>query len=316
MDKKIIEQIEFEQEDKLVALENKVAEEQKKVEEKEEEAYDSFSGEKIKMIPSPNYTDCQSIGTFIPVNMAGETVSNLSKLAAKFDFVEFVKEKLAYSSRLAVANSFSSEQIDSLVLAITQFEKGNAFIIGDQAGIGKGRSQPNDAKILTPDGWKTMGIMKIGSNLFTKDGSITKVEGVFPQGKIDVYEVLFSDGSKTECSLDHLWNVLNKVDKYVKNNTNYKTRTLKELMVGDLEKNRYTIPLVEAIKFNYKEVPIDPYLLGVLLGDACIRECGVELTSADDEILDSVSLSIEDDLCLKKTREYHYQISKKKQKCR
>jgi len=139
MDKTTIEQIELEQEEKLLSLEKKAGEEQKKVEDLEEEAYDSFSGEKIKLIPSPNFTSCKSVGTLIPINMASETVSNLSRLAAEFDFVDFLKEKLAYNSRLAVANAFSSEQVDALVLAIKQFEKGNAFIIGDMAGTGKGR---------------------------------------------------------------------------------------------------------------------------------------------------------------------------------
>ena len=139
MDKTTIAQIEIDQEAKLVSLEKRAEEEQKKVEELEEEGYDSFSGEKIKLIPSPNFTTCKSVGTLIPVNMASETVSNLSRLAASMDFVEFIKEKLAYNSRLAVANAFSSEQVDALVLAIKQFEKDNAFIIGDQAGIGKGR---------------------------------------------------------------------------------------------------------------------------------------------------------------------------------
>jgi hypothetical protein len=105
----------------------------------EQNALDEFTGEKIKLIPNPNFTDCQSLGTLLPVNMANELVSNLSRFASEFNLTDFVREKLGYSSKLKVAKCFSSEQVDALVLAIKSFEKGNAFILGDMAGIGKGR---------------------------------------------------------------------------------------------------------------------------------------------------------------------------------
>lgn len=103
----------------------------------EEDGYDGFTT--LKLIPSPNFTDAKSVGTMLPINMANETVTNLSLLSQQFDFVDFIKEKLGYSSRLKVVQCFASEQIDALVLAIKSFEKNNAFILGDMAGIGKGR---------------------------------------------------------------------------------------------------------------------------------------------------------------------------------
>ena len=105
----------------------------------EEEGYDGFSDSKVKLIPNPNFTDCKSVGTMLPINMANETVTNLSLLAQEVDLVDFIKEKLKYNSRFKVCQSFASEQIDALCLAIKSFEKNNAFILGDMAGIGKGR---------------------------------------------------------------------------------------------------------------------------------------------------------------------------------
>jgi hypothetical protein len=105
----------------------------------EQDAIDGFTGEKIRLIPNPNFTDCQSLGTLLPINMANELVSNLSRYASEFNLTDFIREKLGYSSKLKVAKSYSSEQVDALVLAIKSFEKGNAFILGDMAGIGKGR---------------------------------------------------------------------------------------------------------------------------------------------------------------------------------
>lgn len=109
------------------------------VQAQEEEAFSGLTQEKIKLIPTPNFSDAKPVGTMLPKNMANETVTNLSLLAQEFDFIDFLKEKLGYSSRIKVVQSFASEQVDALVLAIKSFEKNNAFILGDMAGIGKGR---------------------------------------------------------------------------------------------------------------------------------------------------------------------------------
>lgn len=117
----------------------KAEEIKKQIEAKENDAFDSMNKKKIKVIPTPSFCDAKSVGTMLPINMANETVTNLTLLAQEFDFIDFLKEKLGYSSRIKVVQSFASEQIDALVLAIKSFEKNNAFILGDMAGIGKGR---------------------------------------------------------------------------------------------------------------------------------------------------------------------------------
>jgi hypothetical protein len=109
------------------------------IQQQEEDGYDGFTDSKVKLIPTPNFTDAKSVGTLLPINMANETVTNVSKLAQEVDLVEFVRQKLNYATRIKVIQCFSSEQIDALCLAIKSFEKGDGFILGDMAGIGKGR---------------------------------------------------------------------------------------------------------------------------------------------------------------------------------
>lgn len=137
-EQKSLAQIDQEIEAKADRIE-KAFETREKVKAQEEDAYDGFSDTNVKLIPNPNFTDCQPLGTLLPINMANETVGNLSRFASEFNLTDFIKDKLGYSSKLAVAKSFSSEQVDALVLAIKCFEKNNAFILGDMAGIGKGR---------------------------------------------------------------------------------------------------------------------------------------------------------------------------------
>lgn len=105
----------------------------------EEKAYDDVDNSELKVIPTPNFSDAKSVGTVLPINMVSEIVNNLSKISAEIDLVEYVRISLNYATRIDVVLRFSSEQVDALAMAITQFEMNNAFILGDMAGIGKGR---------------------------------------------------------------------------------------------------------------------------------------------------------------------------------
>jgi hypothetical protein len=60
-------------------------------------------------------------------------------LEAIGDVDKFLVEELGYSSKEELYQALAAEQIDSVALAIHQMKKGDAFIIGDQTGIGKGR---------------------------------------------------------------------------------------------------------------------------------------------------------------------------------
>jgi hypothetical protein len=70
---------------------------------------------------------------------------------------------------------------------------------------GTGKAQPLDAKILTPSGWKYMGDLSPQDEVLTPNGQVATIESIHPQGIKDIYSVCFSDGSSTECCMDHLW---------------------------------------------------------------------------------------------------------------
>ena len=55
------------------------------------------------------------------------------------DVDQFLVDELGYSSKEELHQALAAEQIDSVAMAIHQMNQGNAFIIGDQTGIGKGR---------------------------------------------------------------------------------------------------------------------------------------------------------------------------------
>ena len=83
------------------------------------------------------------------------------------------------------------------------------MILGGGAA-GGGKAQPYSAKILTPEGWITMGDVKIGTVVSTPDGKTAKVIAIHEQGMKKVNKVITSDGCSTECCDDHLWKVYYK----------------------------------------------------------------------------------------------------------
>ncbi len=166
-----------------------------------------------------------------------------------------------------------------------------------QIGTGGGKAISITSKVLTTNGFKQMSEITLEDEVITPTGK-SKVIGIYPQGVQDIYEVIFSDGSKTETTLDHLWAVRSAKDKY--NGKNFAIRSLNEIVkIGLTRKNdprssQHFIPITAPIKdFNSIELPLNPYLLGVLLGDGSLHgKHFVNFTTIDEEIVENVKNTI------------------------
>ncbi len=71
----------------------------------------------------------------------------------------------------------------------------------------RGRAQPVDQPVLTPDGWRAIGSLRVGDLVVGSDGKPTPVLGVYPQGRRPVYRLTAQDGASTRCCAEHLWTV-------------------------------------------------------------------------------------------------------------
>ena len=163
--------------------------------------------------------------------------------------------------------------------------------------------QPLDAKILTPNGWTTMGSIKVGDRVIGRNGKPTKVIGVFPKGKKSVYSVKTTDKVSTECCIDHLWYTETFKDRYEtyanivkgKNRNVGSVKSTKEIIEtlynAKCKPNHY-LPRNEIIEFESKELPIPPYTLGAVLGDGSVRDKKVKIYGKDAQIIDRVNFEI------------------------
>ncbi len=190
-------------------------------------------------------------------------------------------------------------------------EARRGFFIGDGTG-----PQPLTAKVLTPTGWRTMGDLVEGDEVIAVDGTPTRVTGVFPQGVLSTYKLTFSDGSSTEASGEHLWLTQTRQERSFQKQgrgVTYgppKLRTT-DMLATDVRK-LHSIPLVAPVQFPKKPVSINPWLLGVLLGDGCLRQSSAQLVCAEPEMVEMVEAALPHGLMARKvvSRDYHYDIVK------
>lgn len=75
---------------------------------------------------------------------------------------------------------------------------------------GAGKAQPLYSKVLTPHGFISMRDVKVGTKVIAGNGQASSVTGVYPQGRKDIYEITLDDGSKCQCSKEHLWKIRSK----------------------------------------------------------------------------------------------------------
>ena len=208
---------------------------------------------------------------------------NVEKIIAEAKERIYGKEEIETIDALTIANADKAREW--LIAGIMPL--GSVTLLAAAGGTGK--AEPLWAKVLTPTGWKLMGEIQEGDEVIAGDGSVTKATGVFPQGKKPIFKVQMSDGATTHCCDEHLW--LTKTQKDRDYGNNWQVRSLKEIRdTLHLCKNRgrkdrnHSIPMVGPVRFTEQNLPIHPYLLGVILGDGSITPNGFTLTLSDEEI--------------------------------
>lgn len=183
---------------------------------------------------------------------------------------------------------------------------------------GGGKGEPVSSLVVTPYGFKPMGELKEGSIICGRDGSPQKVLKIYELGIRKIYDVTFIDGRVSKCTSDHLW-LIRKTASTSKKNQNEKfwtTEMIREWLNRPKKTvaiQRLTIPLCSPIKFNisyrYNPMTVDPYVLGSLIGDGCLRGGAIKFTTADKESVEELKKTGLDFI---KGSKYDYNLRNKK----
>jgi phosphate starvation-inducible PhoH-like protein len=157
----------------------------------------------------------------------------------------------------------------------------------------RGRAMPVETPVLTPEGFQPIGSLEVGDLVYGRDGRPTPVLGVYPQGRRAVYRVTAQDGASTVACGEHLWFVRTRHDQ-ANGRAGRVVRT--KDMIGRLRHAHYRnfeLPLAAPIEFPPHEVPLDPYALGLLLGDGCLTLSSTpSFTTNDLELVEALHATL------------------------
>ena len=262
---------------------------------------------------------CQKYDLTIKKDSVKELVGAVKKKAQeKYDKYEKNKE-LATKDEPNLDKVYGLRRGKSLYpfqrVAVEYVEENKKVLIGDQMGIGKDLAL--DCPLLTPNGWEKMENINVGDLVIGNNGKKTKVTGTYPQGKNEVFQLTFSDGATIKASGTHQWSVRLRSEKF-RGKDFTKVKTTKELYNSELRdaagNKKWFIPIVNPVKYSNvdnEELPIDPYLLGLLLGDGSLSINGINFTTSDKFLVNEVKKLISENSYLTKSGEYDYIISHK-----
>jgi phosphate starvation-inducible protein PhoH and related proteins len=158
----------------------------------------------------------------------------------------------------------------------------------------RGRAQPLSSGVLTPDGFRSIGSLRVGDLVTGSNGRPTPVLGVYRQGRKEIYRVRTQDGATTLCCGEHLWHVFTPED--LRRSTGGRVLETRELLgrLRRAHRHRYALPLISGpAEFDRNDLPMDPYSLGLLLGDGCLTaRTTPSFTTADPELADALGASL------------------------
>lgn len=177
-----------------------------------------------------------------------------------------------------------------------------------------GKAVSLDTEIPTPDGWKRMEDIHAGDMVIGQCGKPVKVTAESEIFHKLMYRVHFDDGTSIDASADHIWTVCTKDSRETsKRQIKRIASAKKELrktggwfdvttaeMVADYVMPRadgkgceykYRVPIAEPVQYPERDLPVDPYTLGVWLGDGSSNS--TDITCSDSDIDEMISLLTE-----------------------
>lgn len=106
-----------------------------------------------------------------------------------------------------------------------------------------------DSEILyLEDREKMIGNIVVGDKIYDDKGNLVEVVGVYPQGKVTTYRVVFEDGRNVICCGNHQWRVNHGVKWHV--------RSLRS--IAGLDYKSMSIPVGEALNYPTAKLPVPP----------------------------------------------------------
>ncbi len=133
------------------------------------------------------------------------------------------------------------------------------LVIGDLKGL------PLETPIPTPSGWSTMGELKVGDEVFGRDGQPCTVTHKSRPKEVALMRITFDDKTEIIADVDHRWAIHKPYGKGA--DEVMTTAEMAADLRGPSGQRWLTIPNAKPLNLDDADLPIDPYVLGAWLGD-------------------------------------------------
>lgn len=154
-------------------------------------------------------------------------------------------------------------QPDKVWLMMNKPKTDFGIVVTDWKGL------PINTPILTVNGWKTMGTLSQNDVVFDKNGKLTKIKNISKVKNVKCLKIKFDNGEEIVSDFEHRWLIFTKHNNKIKEQV-MTTQEIKEY--HDKLKKRESHKLLKIqnpkpLDLPNKTLPIDPYVLGLWLGD-------------------------------------------------
>ena len=240
----------------------------------------------------------------------------LEKLIREVDYVKmgenYIPSKFAikFINFIKLVNGESGEENKSPLfhydILDTIYKNKNVLIVSFR---GSSKALALDTLLMTPTGHVSMGDVEIGDYVLDRNGKPTKVTHTSEVFHNQTYTITLSNGESFVANEDHIHIVQYRTTTNNGNTKEDRWRevelTTKELLDKGIyylsactekkpkgRENKYFIPLInKAVEYDSVPFGIDPYTVGVVLGDGHYQRNGqyISITSSKDDVTELMS---------------------------
>lgn len=194
--------------------------------------------------------------------------------------------------------SFRKHQAETILKIYNNFnnKEGKKFVLLN-APTGSGKQISHSTPVLTTKGWVTHGELEVGDYVFGLDGKPKKILAQSQELQSNM-KITFQRKNSTnitnfsfETHENHIW-ILKKrrKDSPLKE---YSTKELLDKNLYNKDREKYWLPVIEPLVMDKKDLPIDPYWLGLWLGDGTKNKPLITQTPEDvDEWKNTIPYNI------------------------
>lgn len=133
--------------------------------------------------------------------------------------------------------------------------------------------------------------LRVNDNIINGDGTPCKVTNIYNQGtRSDNYRFMFEDGREIVSGAEHLWDVVVQTHGGRKKDVVMSSKEMYEKLRPHRKGTcyQYHIRNNGVINYSEKDLPLDPWFVGFMIGDGCLAGKQCDFSTGDAEIVDRI----------------------------